>query len=365
MPIVPLYGHQVLQRRLLAAFHKDRTAEQPAGQLPQSLLFHGAPGVGKQRLALWLAQVLVCERADAPCGECRHCRFARELSHPDIVWAFPVMRPKDGDRDLEETRADMTNAALERAKQHGLYSAPSGSDGIFIAMVRALVQQAAMSPALATRKVFIIGDADRMVSQEGAETAANAFLKLLEEPPQNTFIILTTSALGSLLPTIRSRVVAMRVAPLGERDMLAFLEDQTVADHLKRLELPPENAERIALAGGAPGRLLSSAETDVANHTAQAILDAVTSGNRATVLRAVLSQGASGARGGYSDVLDALTLKLHSRARHATAEGNDRLALAASKAAELVEDAKLLASGNVNPQLVSAHLLREMASLFA
>src|SRR5512143_3250716 len=147
MPIVPLYGHQVLRRRLLAAFHKDRTTEQRAGTLPQSLLFHGSPGVGKQRLALWLAQVLVCERADAPCGECRHCRFAGELSHPDIVWAFPVPRPKDGDRDLDETRADMTHAALERAKEHGLYSAPSGSDGIFIAMVRALVQQAAMSPA--------------------------------------------------------------------------------------------------------------------------------------------------------------------------------------------------------------------------
>ena len=48
--------------------------------------------------------------------------------------------------------------------------------------MRAIVQQASLTPAMAAKKVFIIGDADRMVPQEGAEFAANAFLKLLEEP---------------------------------------------------------------------------------------------------------------------------------------------------------------------------------------
>ncbi|MFN8571112.1 MAG: AAA family ATPase [Gemmatimonadaceae bacterium] len=357
MPIVPLYGHQSLRDRLAVS--------RASGTLPQSLLFHGPVGVGKQRLALWLAQSLVCERREPPCDECRHCRYVRELSHPDVTWAFPVPRPKDGDRDVDEIRASLQVAARERAETHGLYAAPSGSDGIFIATVRALVQQAAMSPALATRKIFIIGDADRMVPQEGSEFAANAFLKLLEEPPRDTYLVLTTSAVGSLLPTIRSRVVAMRVPPLPERDIVAFMDDPTVAAHLGKLSLPASRADRVALAAGAPGRLLSSAETAAATAAAQAFLDAAISGQRATVLRMAFVQGASGARGAFSDVLDALTHQLHARARHATMQGEPHAAVAAGRAAELVEDAKLLAAGNVNPQLVSARLLRDMAALFA
>jgi DNA polymerase-3 subunit delta' len=357
MPIVPLYGHAALRERLDIARRR--------GSLPQSLLLHGPAGVGKQRLALWLAQTLVCEHEDAPCETCRHCKYARGLTHPDIMWAFPLPRPKEGDRGFEDARADLQQAGQDRAEASGLYAAPSGSDGIFIATVKMLVTSAAMSPALAPRKIYVVGDADRMVPQEGAEFAANAFLKLLEEPPRNTFLVLTTSAVSSLLPTIRSRVVAVRVAPLPERDTGAFLDDPAVDSALAKRDLPTSRLDRIALAGGAPGRLLSSAETDAANRAAQTLLDAAASGNRATILRAAFLQGASGARGAFSDILEALTSKLHARARHATQTGDDRTALAASRAVGLVEDAKLLAAGNVNPQLLSARLLTDMASLLA
>ena len=61
----------------------------------------------------------------------------------------------------------------------------------------------------------MIGDAERMVAQEGSDQAANAFLKLLEEPPADTTLILTSSEPGALLPTIRSRSVSVRVACSG------------------------------------------------------------------------------------------------------------------------------------------------------
>src|SRR5205085_12648618 len=115
----------------------------------------------------------------------------------------------------------------------GVYEAPGGDEGIFVATVRAIVQAAALSPAMARRKVFIIGDAERMVAQEGNDYAANAFLKLLEEPPANTTIILTSSEPGALLPTIRSRVISVRVPPLAEADVRAFLADLMVAKHLE------------------------------------------------------------------------------------------------------------------------------------
>ncbi|HEX2723896.1 MAG TPA: hypothetical protein VHM24_13350, partial [Gemmatimonadaceae bacterium] len=202
------------------------------GNLPASLLFHGPRGVGKQRLGLWLAQLLLCEAEDRPCGKCKSCQYSRNVTHPDLHWYFPRPRPKDPDPQLADVRDDYQDAIAERVSKGGLYAPPSGSEGIFVATVRAIVQEAAISPAIGNRKVFIIGDAERMVSQEGADQAANAFLKLLEEPGENTNIILTSSEPGALLPTIRSRTAAVRVTQLQEPAIRAFLSDALVTHAL-------------------------------------------------------------------------------------------------------------------------------------
>jgi DNA polymerase-3 subunit delta' len=357
MPIVSLYGHEALRERLLPPIR--------SGALPQSMLLFGPPGVGKQRLALWMGQALLCQAAVVPCGICQHCRYALELVHPDLAWVFPRPRPKESDADLDDIKSDLAVAAKERLDRKGLYAAPAGSDGIFISTIRYLVRQAAFTPALAARKVFVIGDADRMVPQEGSEYAANALLKLLEEPPEDTWIILTTSALGALLPTIRSRVVSLRVPRLKDEEVRAFVTDAAVAAVLDGLDLPRSTTERVSLAGGAPGTLLSSRMRDGALRDARRLLQAVLAGERAELLRLALVQGHSGARGGFSDLLDALTVTLHERMRQETFGANDRQAAAASRAIDLVEDAKLLADGNVSPQLITAKLLRDLASTLA
>src|SRR5690348_15135534 len=231
MPFVPLFGHDRLREQFAAAHAR--------GALPASMLLHGPRGVGKQRLALWLGQALLCTGGPPrPCGRCTQCRYSLELRHPDLQWVFPRPRLKDSDPSLEDVRDDYAEAIAERLSHHGLYPPPSGSDGIFVATVRAVVRAAALSPALASRKVFVIGDAERMVSQEGSDQAANAFLKLLEEPPADTTIILTSSEPGSLLPTIRSRSIAVRVAALPEEAMRAFLTDSRVEAALAERELP-------------------------------------------------------------------------------------------------------------------------------
>ena len=210
VPIVPLYGHDALRARLSATIQR--------GALPASLLLHGPRGIGKQRLALWIAQSLVCASPasdSTPCGRCQACRFALALAHPDVHWFFP--RPRlDSGATPKDVNNDFADAVAERIKSSGLYAPSSGLDGIYVATVRAIVQLASVSPALGKRKVFIIGDAEQMVSQEGSDEAANALLKLLEEPPANTTVILTSSEPGGLLPTIRSRVVNVRVARLPD-----------------------------------------------------------------------------------------------------------------------------------------------------
>ena len=352
MPILPLYGHAALRRRLHEAY--DR------GTLPASLLLHGPRGVGKQRLALWLGQLLLCSSAgERPCASCTSCKYARQLVHPDLRWFFPHARRDDADPAAQEVLDDYAEACAERSGNGGLYAPPSGSEAIYVSDVRALVHLAAITPAVADRKVLIVGDAERMVPQAGSEQAANAFLKLLEEPPADTTIILTTSEPGALLPTIRSRVVSQRVAPLPERDVRAWLADAAVIAALAAAEVPAGDAARVELAAGAPGTLLASGSREEARGSARKLLAAATA-DRATQMRTVFALGGSKARGGFSDALDALTALLHQRARDAVAHNDPHAAAAASRAIDFVQEARLRATGNVSPQLLGAALVRQL-----
>jgi DNA polymerase III subunit delta' len=353
VPIIDLYGHELLRARLSESVS--------AGTLPSSLLFQGSRGVGKQRLALWLAARLLCTEDSAPCGACKACRYVREVTHPDLHWVFPRPRLKDADPDLEQVRDDYAEAIAERVENLGLYASPSGSEGIYVATVRSLVQRAAMSPAMGRRKIFIVGDAERMVPQEGADMAANAFLKLLEEPPADTIIILTSSEPGALLPTIRSRVVSVRVPLVPDAAVRAFVENPLVKKVLDK-NSKSSAAERIRAAAGAPGRLLTGDDDAKATISARKIIDAATSARRALHYSAALSQGAAGARGAFTDTLDALVDLLGERVRDALHRNDDEAAASASKAVDAVLQAQTYASGNVSPQVITAKLIRELST---
>ncbi len=349
----PLYGHLALRARLAAAWHD--------GRLPASLLFSGPRGVGKQRLALWLGQLLLCERAELehlnePCGNCQHCRYAMRNVHPDLRWFFPRPRLKDGDATPDDVAADLAEAIADRMDAEGLWSPPPGTEGIYVATTRAVVMRASTRPAMAKRAVFVIGDAERMVSQEGADQAANAFLKLLEEPPPGTTIILTTSEPGALLPTIRSRVVAVRVAPLSRDEMGLFLADPVV-----QRRFAGRSADTSLTTGGAPGALLSTdssaASFAAARRLLTAALEPSTPAGTAERVKVAARQGVAGARGAFSDALDALTVLLHARSQQLVASGHASDARRTAMAIIDVEQAKIRAQGNVSPQLVGAALL--------
>ncbi|HEX3868532.1 MAG TPA: hypothetical protein VHV78_17335 [Gemmatimonadaceae bacterium] len=356
MPLLPLYGHASLRAQLRAAIAREA--------LPASLLLHGARGVGKQQLAVWLARTLLCENVDrsqAPCGACKACRMSSELHHPDLHWYFPRPRLKDSEADADDIKQDIAEGIAARLESGGVYEPAGGDEAIYVATVRAIVHDAALAPAMGRRKVFVIGDAERMVAQEGSDQAANAFLKLLEEPPANTSVILTSSEPGALLPTIRSRLVALRVPPLTDADVRAFLADAAVRGQLDvaggRVD------EMVQLASGAPGRLVGREAWEAALAQARRLLDAAAAPDRGTRMRAALSQGAAGARGKFSDTLDALTVLLHERSRMAAGHDDDAHAAGAARAIGAVEATKELAGGNVNPQLLTASLLRQIAPL--
>src|ERR1051325_7734965 len=124
MPIPPLYGHEGTRNRLVGAL--------ASGRLPQALLFEGPRGVGKQRLALWLAQALVCESPGSgtgetanaePCGKCQPCRLVLNLSHPDVQWFVPLEpSKKSGDADKQvEVVEDALAAEMAARREQPLY----------------------------------------------------------------------------------------------------------------------------------------------------------------------------------------------------------------------------------------------------
>ncbi len=362
MSHLPLYGHHLLRRRLSTAATD--------GRLPASLLLQGRRGIGKQRLALWLGQYLLCDRATIdrltePCGDCLGCRYAERQSHPDLHWFFPRPALKDSDarrkgEDLvEAVKAHIAEAIEERMKAGGLWAPPSGMEGLHISTMRALVLMAALRPAMARRSVFVIGDAERLVTQEGSDQAANAFLKLLEEPAPGQTFILTTGKAGALLPTIRSRVVSVRVPDLAAADVGAFLGNQAVKDRFAG-----ESPEvLLARANGAPGQLFVTESNTAAADAARNMLDSVLDTTHRGVMQRIkvaAGQGAAGGRGTFSDTLDALSLLLHARTRALVQSGLERDARNAAFALTLVEKVKSAAYGNVNPQLLSASLLTSL-----
>ena len=297
--MVPLIGHAALRARLAAAAGR--------GSLPASVLLHGPRGIGKQRLALWLAQTLLCtdpatsdETGElVACGVCRSCRYAAGLTHPDLQWVFPRPRPKDQDIGAAEVAREYADAIAERVRDGMLYGPPDGTEAIYVSTVRALAHDAALTPAMSARKVLVIGDADRLVAQEGADAAANALLKLLEEPPADTTIILTSSEPGALLPTVRSRVAAIRVAPLDASDIAEWLRHPHVRATLDAAGPAASDADRATRARGAPGTLLGEARTAAAAR-ATALIDAAQSARASARYRVALQQGAAGARGAFS-----------------------------------------------------------------
>jgi DNA polymerase-3 subunit delta' len=352
-------GHAVLRGRLTAAAGR--------GSLPSSVLLHGPRGIGKQRLALWLGQALLCTATDrraqgdalSACGACVACRYAAALTHPDLRWIFPRPRSKDPDANAADVAREYADAIAERVRNGLVYTSADGTAAIYVATIRALVHDAALTPAMSARKVLVIGDAERMVAQEGADAAANAFLKLLEEPPADTTIILTSSEPGALLPTVRSRVAAIRVAPLSDDDVAEWLRHDRVRATLDAAGVPESDAERVRLAHGAPGTLLGESMAFAAERAA-ALVDAAQSARSSARYRIALHQGAAKARGSFSDVLDAVTDQMAARAQAAVEQMDDRVARAACVAVAAVADAKTRADGNVNPQLVATALLRAL-----
>ena len=334
----PLFGHADLQASLSKAW--------ATASLPASLLIHGPRGVGKQRLALWLGQLLLCPESGpaGPCCDCKVCRMAMNLEHPDLHWYFPLAKPKRvRSGKLAEAMEEARYEALTERRERPLRPASAATEptGLYLAVAQTLRTHAYRRPAVGPRQVFVIGDAEALVPQESAQEAANALLKLLEEPAPSTFLILTSSEPGRLLSTIRSRTMSLYLPPLAPNSVEKFLVEVG--------EVSSDEARRAAHLGrGSIGRALGflpngedAGPLEVLRTQAFELLEDALRDLSATAARA--SEGLINSD--QEDLLERIR------------EDRDIHPVAVAKAFRHLEEAKELAAGNVNPQLIVAGLL--------
>ncbi len=205
------------------------------GRVPNSLVLAGPEGVGKMALARTLAKTLNCAAAGTDaCDDCPSCRAIDAGAHPDVM-TLTV--------EVQKVKAEQT----------------------------ALVKQMAyLRPMTGRKRVFIIDDAKDMSPE-----AANSLLKVLEEPPSFTHVVLITDSPHRLLPTIRSRCRVLALAPIGQ---------EVIERALAERGFDPEQARVLALlVGGNLDRAQDTAweEVQELKENAWGLFEALLSADRA------------------------------------------------------------------------------------
>lgn len=246
--------HTIAQHDIVAHLQKQ-WAE---GRVPHALLLAGPEGSGKMALALDFARLLLCQNPQKgemaePCGTCHGCAMTRTLAHPDLHFAYPIIRPKSMSASgrlvcdvwLKEWRDMLLQSPyFDLAAWEDRMGIENQQPLIYSEESDELLRKVSLVSSQGGYKVVIIWLPELMHT-----TCSNKILKLLEEPPQQTLFILCSNEPQRLLPTILSRTQRIEVKGLSEQDIAAALVQQR--------GLAPEDAAHTAhLAAGSYTRAL-------------------------------------------------------------------------------------------------------------
>ena len=208
------------------------------GRIPHAQLFTGISGIGKLQLALAYAQYLNCPNRteEDSCGTCPTCLQFQHLQHPDLHFAFPIVKTDDYDRcdDYVDTWREiiLQKQYFDLDDWHKALGVETKQSMIYEKESQEIIRKLSLKPYGNGYKVMIIWQPEKMNA-----SSANKLLKLLEEPPAQTVFLLVSEHPELLLTTIQSRVQTIRVPRLP---------DQTIADALVQKGIAPDQAADIA-----------------------------------------------------------------------------------------------------------------------
>jgi DNA polymerase-3 subunit delta' len=287
MSFANVLNQKIPKKILSGALKKD--------MLPSAYLFYGGVGTGKWALALEVAKAINCENLQIPpfdrlssslsdlgiedrvvseaeppkagnenqaCDQCLSCRKIEKLIHPDVKMIFPVPSVK--------TQEEKERFKREKIKEPYTIVKFDKNVNIPVDEIREMQNNLYLKPFEGKKKVVIITEVENM-----HPSSANSLLKTLEEPPKDSHLILTTTDINRLLPTVVSRCQQIRFAKIP-----SFLIEKRLKE---KYQIPEKKASFYAkISNGSLGKALDFLQGEKENIRQDAILLIETSGENNT-----------------------------------------------------------------------------------
>jgi DNA polymerase III subunit delta' len=205
-------------------------------RLPHAMIFSGPEGCGKLPLALALIAHIQCDtpRPSGACGQCGSCQKTFKLIHPDVHFYFPKTSiPKTKDDQMQEKQAGilqkwrasvLENPYMTGHQWHQSISQENKLMNITANDCREMIRKFSLAVYEGRKKILLIWLPEYL----GAE--GNILLKLVEEPPEDSLILLVTDQIAWILPTLLSRCQQLPVPPFADADILTELKKKGELD---------------------------------------------------------------------------------------------------------------------------------------
>lgn len=226
-------GHKETKRHL--------TEIADSGRIPHALLLEGPEGIGKTALARAFVQYVDCNsRIDGDsCGQCPACRQHSALQHIDTVYSFPYKKKPAphityaSDYQTEFIEFINESPFMDEVIWQSKLDSPASKPMIYVDEANRLIKRLSYAPQSSRFTTVILWQAERL-----REEAANKLLKLIEEPPGQAIIVMTSNSPMTILPTIYSRAQRIKVRP--------FTDDEIAQWMVENDGITPEDAAAIA-----------------------------------------------------------------------------------------------------------------------
>jgi DNA polymerase III subunit delta' len=233
MLFTDVVGQNTAKAQLLGMWQQNR--------LPHAILICGQEGVGGLAFSLAFAQYLLCQNKGTEdcCGQCPNCTKVSKMEHADLHFSFPSIKPNSQSKVLSSNYIKEFRSFIKKQPYSTTYDwlqnikAENKQGNISADECRAIIESLALKSYEGGQKILIMWRPE-FLGKEG-----NILLKLIEEPPANTIILLVAESEESILPTILSRVQLVKLPPIKTSEIAFTLINQ--------LNTEPKKAHQIAL----------------------------------------------------------------------------------------------------------------------
>lgn len=206
---------------------------------PHAIMLSGNEGVGGLPMALATAQYIFCENKQETdsCGVCANCSKVKKLEHADLHLSFPTISPKPGTKAMSKYFVNDFREFVKQTPFNSTYdwlqfiNAENKQGNITAEECREMIDTLNLRSYEGGAKVQIVWRPEYL-GKEG-----NILLKLIEEPPANTFLILIAEHMDDILGTILSRTQIIRLSPITAAQVASMLQSKQLADEQQALQL--------------------------------------------------------------------------------------------------------------------------------